>query len=289
MKFGVSTYSLYQAMHKNEMSLMDAIAYIAEIGGEHVEIVPIGFDLTNDPGLIDQIRDKAAACNLEISNYAIGANFSDLSDEALDNEIARVKKEVDAANALGVKKMRHDVASSPDTSIRHFMAELPRLAKACREIADYAAGFGITTSVENHGFYIQASDRVQALINETGRDNFRTTLDIGNFMCVDEEPTTGVRNNLPYASMVHIKDFYKRPSYLNPGEGWFRSPSGTYLRGAVAGQGDIDMRQVLRLIHNSGYDGYISLEFEGLEDCRFGARAGLDNIKRLWNEVVQGA
>ncbi|MBW5448201.1 hypothetical protein GE107_19295 [Cohnella sp. CFH 77786] len=96
---------------------------------------------------------------------------------------------------------------------------------------------------------------MQALIHETGRENVRTTLDIGNFLCVDEESTVGVRNNLPYASMVHIKDFYRRPSYQNPGEGWFRSSGGQYLRGAVAGQGDIDMGQVLRLIRESGCDG----------------------------------
>ncbi|WP_123042094.1 sugar phosphate isomerase/epimerase family protein [Cohnella candidum] len=285
MKFGVSSYSLYQAMRKGEMDILGAIAYIAEIGGEHVEIVPLGFDLTEKPELVEQIRQKASDCGLEISNYAIGANFSDLTDEQFEAEIARVRKEVDVAKALGVKKMRHDVASSPDASIRHFLQELPRLAEACRRIADYAAPYGITTSVENHGFYIQASDRVQALIHETGRENFRTTLDIGNFLCVDEESIVGVRNNLPYASMVHIKDFYRRPAHQNPGEGWFRSSAGSYLRGAVAGQGDISMREVFKLIRASGYDGYLSLEFEGIEDCKWGARVGLENIKRLWSET----
>jgi len=285
MKFGVSSYSLHQAMSKGEMTWSDVIAYIAEIGGEHVEVVPIGVSLPDHPELVAQIRGKAAECGLDISNYAIGANFSELSDDDFEKEIARVKREVDVARDLGVTRMRHDVASSSDTSIRHFRAELPRLAEACRRIADYAAAYGITTSVENHGFYIQASDRVQALIHETGRDNFRTTLDIGNFLCVDEDPVSGVRNNLPYASMVHIKDFYRRPAYLNPGDGWFRSAAGNYLRGAVAGQGDIDMRHVLRLVKASGYDGYLSLEFEGHEDCRWGARVGLDNLKRLWSEV----
>jgi sugar phosphate isomerase/epimerase len=266
------------------MTILDVIGYIAEIGGEHVEIVPLGFRLTGNPRLVEQIRAKAAEYGLEISNYAIGANFSVLTDEQFENEIARVLQEVDVARSLGVTKMRHDVASSPDTSIRHFMAELPRLAEACRRIADYASAYGITTSVENHGYYIQASDRVQALIHETGRDNFRTTLDIGNFLCVDEESTVGVRNNLPYASMVHIKDFYRRPSNQDPGEGWFQSAAGSFLRGAVAGQGDIDMRKVLRLIRDSGYDGYLSLEFEGAEECRWGTRVGLANLKRLWDE-----
>ncbi|TJY42929.1 sugar phosphate isomerase/epimerase [Cohnella pontilimi] len=286
MKFGVSSYSLHNAMVNNEMTILDVIDYIAQIGGEHVEIVPLNFTLHDNPRLVEQIRERASRAGIEISNYAIGANFAELGEAEYEAEIARVIKEVDVAHALGVKRMRHDVASSSDLSIRHFLEELPRLAEACRRIADHAAGYGITTSVENHGFFIQASDRVQALIHAVDRSNFRTTLDIGNFICVDESSVVGVKNNLPYASMVHIKDFYIRPSYLNPGEGWFRSSNGTYLRGAVAGQGDLDMRQILRLIRESGYDGYVSLEFEGAEDCRWGARVGLDNVKRLWNDTA---
>jgi sugar phosphate isomerase/epimerase len=39
------------------------------------------------------------------------------------------------------------------------------------------------------------------------------------------------------------------------------------------------------MIKASGYDGYLSLEFEGMEDCLTGTRVGLDNLKRLWSEI----
>lgn len=181
--------------------------------------------------------------------------------------------------------MRHDVASSSDLSVTKFLQELPRLARACQAIADYAAPFGITTSVENHGYYIQHSDRVQALVELVDRPNFRTTLDIGNFLCVDENPAAAVRNNIKLASMVHVKDFYFRSSTESHGEGWFKSTSGNYLRGAIVGHGDIAIPQVLRIVKESGYDDYISIEFEGLEDCRLGTRLGFDFVKRAWNEA----
>jgi sugar phosphate isomerase/epimerase len=94
-----------------------------------------------------------------------------------------------------------------------------------------------------------------------------------------------VRRNLPIASIIHVKDFYLRPSYRNPGEGWFPTIAGNHLRGAVIGCGDIDMPEVIRIIKASGYSGYVSVEFEGLEDCRFGARASLANLRRLWDEA----
>ncbi|MFD1956874.1 sugar phosphate isomerase/epimerase family protein [Paenibacillus thailandensis] len=284
MKLGVSTYSLYQALSKGEMSALDVIRYVAEIGGEHVEIVPLGFNLHDNPELIGSMKREAAAHGLELSNYAVGANFADLDDEAYEREIARIKEEVDIAAALGVKLMRHDVASSKDLSIGNFLRQLPRLAEACRRIADYAAAKGITTSVENHGYFIQHSDRVQALVHAVGRPNFKTTLDIGNFLCADEAPETAVANNIGLASMVHFKDFYRRPSHRAPGAGWFASSGGSWLRGAIVGHGDIDLPEIVRIVKASGYDGYISIEFEGMEDCRLGTKLGLEYVRKLWNE-----
>ncbi len=285
MKPGLSTYSLHQAFSAGTMSVTDVIAYAAEIGAEHVEIVPIGYNLVETPELIETIKKQAAESGVELSNYAIGANFADLNDEDFRKEIDRVKKEVDVAAALGVKLMRHDVASSQDLSIGNFTKQLPRLVEACREIADYAKQFGITTSVENHGYFIQHSDRVQALVNAVDRDNFKTTLDIGNFLCADENSVVAVKNNISYASMVHVKDFLYRDASVQPGEGWFNTSSGNWLRGTIAGHGDIDMLQVLTVVKKSGYDGYLSLEFEGMEECKRASKIGLDNIKRIWNSI----
>lgn len=284
MKLGLSTYSLYRAIESGEMKVTDAIDWIAEQGCEHVEIVPIGFDIRT-PGLIEEIVARAAAAGLEISNYAVGANFAVEDEEAYEAEIERVKGEVDIALALGVKKMRHDVASRQGASVGQFWRELPRLADACRRIAEYAASVGVVTSVENHGYYMQSSERVLGLLAETNHPNFRLTLDIGNYMCLDEDPAAAVKRSIGEASIVHLKDFYLRRGDRDPGEGWFKTAAGNYLRGSIFGQGDIDVREVLRSVKGSGYDGYLSLEFEGMEECKQGSRIGLANARRIWSEV----
>ena len=266
MKIGLSSYSLFKALNLGEMSIIDAIQWIADQGGEHIEIVPnLGFSLEKNPELVDEIREKASKVGIDISNYAIGANFITETEADFQAEIDRVKKEVDIANRLGVKLMRHDVASRPipQATIKNFEKDLPQLVLACREIADYASEYGMTTSVENHGFYIQASDRVQSLINHVDRPNFKTTLDVGNFLCVDEDPVAAVKNNITYASIVHIKDFLYRPEQLHPGEGWMQTTSGNHLRGTIVGHGDLSMREIIKVIKSSSYDGYISIEFEG--------------------------
>lgn len=103
---------------------------------------------------------------------------------------------------------------------------------------------------------------------------------------MDEDPLVGVKKNLPYASLIHVKDFYFRPFYEDPGAGkWFKTSNGNYLRGAIVGHGDINMRKIMKLIKDSGYNGCITLEFEGMEECKEACRIGMDNVKRFWEEV----
>ncbi|WGU94334.1 sugar phosphate isomerase/epimerase family protein [Paenibacillus dendritiformis] len=287
MKLGVSIYSLHAALQDKRMTVLDVLDWMKAQGADHAEIVDMDLDLANHPERVDAIRQKAAEIGLELSNYCIGANFAGLDDEAFAKEVARVKSHVDVAHRLRVKRMRHDVAwrSYPETDVSYFEQDFPALVEACRQIADYAAGFGITTSVENHGFYIQASERVKRLVLAVDRENFRTTMDVGNFTCADENSLNAVRNNIGLASMVHLKDFYIRSADRNPGEGWFRSLHGNYLRGAIVGQGDLPMYDIIRAVKEAGYDGYVSIEFEGMEDCLRGTKIGIENARRIWSEV----
>lgn len=290
MKIGLSSYSLLPAIKAGEMTVLDVIQWIADNGGEHMEIVPYGFTLVDNPILADAVREKAKSSGIDLSNYSIPANFVQETDEAFDAEVARVKEHVDLVVRLGMKHLRHDVTAfripQEQMTIEWFEQSLPLIVQGSGLIADYAAQYGITTTIENHGFSVQASDRVQRVLLEVNRPNFKTTLDIGNFMCADEQSIIGVKKNLPYASLIHFKDFYFRPYDQHPGDGeWFKTVHGNYLRGAIIGQGDIDIRRIVKLIKGSGYDGYITVEFEGMEECRLGSKIGMDNLRRLWEEA----
>ncbi|GIP32558.1 sugar phosphate isomerase/epimerase [Paenibacillus sp. J2TS4] len=290
MKLGLSSYSLLKALKSGEMTILDVIQWIADNGGEHMEMVPYGYTVEDNHDLADAIREKAEAVGIELSNYSMPANFVQETEEAFEAEMARVKGHVDVVHRMGVKHMRHDVTAftlpKEKMTIAWFEESLPLIIRGSRIIADYAAQFGITTTIENHGFSVQASDRVQRVLHAVDRPNFKTTLDIGNFMCVDENPIIGVMKNLPYASLIHFKDFYFRPFDEPPGEGaWFRTAHGNYLRGAIVGHGDIPIRKIVKLIKESGYDGYISIEFEGMEECKLASKIGMDNLRRFWQEA----
>lgn len=283
MKVGLSSYSLSRAIKAGDMDIFQAIEWIGENGGEHIEIVPIGFEVNSEADA-KAIAKKAKAVCIDISSYTIGANLLYNNDSDRQKEIVRLKKEVDIANALGVKFMRHDVASRPipETTMENFLADLPSVADGCREVAQHAKQYGIVTSMENHGYHFQGSERVQQLLLAVDHENFKTTLDVGNFLCADEDPLAATQNNIRFASMVHIKDFYVRNDADTFGEGWFPSKHGRKLRGAIVGHGDIDLPPVFKAIRAAGYDSYLSIEFEGMEDCCLGSKLGMANVKALW-------
>jgi sugar phosphate isomerase/epimerase len=184
--------------------------------------------------------------------------------------------------------MRHDATGgfpAGQKGPKGFDDAVPVLAQGCRAVTEFAAEQGIKTMVENHGFFCQDSARVEKLANAVNHPNFGILIDMGNFLCADEDPAEAVGRLMPYAVHCHAKDFHVKPGTApNPGQGWFQSRAGNYLRGSIIGHGDVPVTQCLRLMKKGGYDGVLSIEFEGMEDPLQGIAVGLENLQRFVKE-----
>lgn len=134
--------------------------------------------------------------------------------------------------------------------------------------------------VENHGFFCQDSDRVAALHRAVDFENFGLLVDMGNFLCADEDPATAVSRVAPLAFYVHAKDFHiKDGSGLNPGAGFMKTRGANYIRGAILGHGNVPVGRCLSALSQAGYDGYVAIEFEGLENAETAMAIGLENLR----------
>lgn len=292
MQIGFSSWNFRPLMAAGEMQIADVMAWIAQAGGEHIELAAHSFakepddlvlDIGAEPELFEQIRAGSKNAGIPVSGICISATFIDPEQRTF--QIERAKRYVDTCDRLGVRFLRHDVVpwARRLESTAEFEREFPGIADACGQIATYAAGFGITTSVEDHGFFMNGSERVKRLLHAVSLPNFRMTLDVGNFLCVDEDPVTGTQACIANAAFVHLKDFYVRRTY--PGPGWFETYGHQHILGSIFGFGDLDVRALLRLVRGSGYDGFASLEFEGNEPILFACQTGLDNLKRIMREL----
>lgn len=287
MKVCVSSYSFNRLYKNGVMTQFDAIAKAKELGFDGIEFA----GLIHDASITDEeyaalLAAEAQRCDLPIISFVFGADLiNGCAGRTPEQEVAEVKRLVDIAQILGVKIIRHDVMYSLG-QFKSFDAALPTLAARVSEISEYAKEKGIRTSVENHGFICQDPDRCQRLFNAVESDNFGLLCDMGNFLCADADPAMSVSTVAPYAIFAHAKDFYfKSGSEDNPGEGYFESRAGNYLKGAIIGHGVVPVKQCLKILKKAGYDGFVSLEFEGAEDNIDALRIGLANLRRFISEL----
>ena len=77
----------------------------------------------------------------------------------------------------------------------------------------------------------------------------------------------------------------KSGSEADPGLGWFRSRGGNYLRGTIIGHGDAGAAQCIGILKRSGYNGYVTVEFEGMEDSLQGIDLGKKNLLRYMDTI----
>src|SRR6266542_4289404 len=263
MKLAVSTYSLARWRRQNSKTLEDSLNWIADAGVAGAEFAGIDGDGSTRQRAA-QLRKHCDKLGLTIAGYCVGAELLRPTDEQRA-VVRKLKEEVDVTGELGVRTMRHDVTrgfgdnATDLAGPRTFATALKVLVPAIRQIADYAAAKGIKTSLENHGFYMQAAQRVEKLLKAVKHPNFGLTIDLGNFLCVNDDPVAAVKRLSKWVIMAHAKDFHVRPKETMPPTGWFATPTKLALRGAICGHGVIDIPAQLNLLKKAGYDGWLSL------------------------------
>lgn len=306
MKLGLSSYSICRYFLQGKLNILEGMEWMKEKGFEHIEIVPFGIELVDEKTgehneeLIWDIVRKSEELELPISAFSLNADLLIDDETEQESEILRVMNYVDMAAKLRVSSMRFDASSFrrpfEKNTIIHFEKDMEKLVKNCRKIVDYAAQYDFMMTLENHGFYLNGSDRIQRMFYEIDRPNYKHTLDVGNFLCVDEDPVVAVKKNIHLAEIVHLKDFFIRRADRLPDAGiaysssnkmgFLTSLSGTYkLLGSIVGLGDMDMWSIIKAIKESGFDGYVSIEFEGLEDPFMACEWGRENALGIWENV----
>ncbi len=290
MKFSVSSYSLYSLVNLGAMTEKDLIKLAKDLGFDGIEFAEIHApDGADRQEYAKELAAEAHKQGIEIVQYSIGADFIYGSEGDLQAEIQRLKGEVDICAALGAKGMRHDATGGyrgKDRISNGFKQALPRIIEGYRAVTEYAAAKGIKTMIENHGLFCQDSERIEQIITGVNHENFGVQVDMGNFLCADEDPVKAVGRLAQFATFVHAKDFHiKSGSEYAPKDCFFKTRGGNYLRGAVLGHGNVPVYQVLSILVNEGYNGYITLEFEGVEEPKQACAWGLNTLKAICRDL----
>lgn len=312
MRTGLSIYSLWNALRKKTMTVEDEFALMQKLGCEAVEIADFSVPLHDrdgiaravgyDPDMPKKLVEYAEKYNVPIGAYSLGSNIARQTGDEYKKGMEFLKSEIDLAHSIGSPLIRIDLVSvmvgKDDTGIAAYDRIFDPMVIAARELSDYAAQYNMTLTVENHGTLNNGGDRIRKLVTAVSKPNYGVTLDLGNTVCVDEDPLICAQELLPFAKEVHVKDFYIRedpyaigakykdgyaisdPSVLGNGS-WLTTKYNKYLRGAIVGHGDLPMRKLINMVVNSGFDGDMLIEFEGMEDPALACELSLTNLRQM--------
>ena len=166
-----------------------------------------------------------------------------IGDPDPDVRIATIENHarwLDAAAELGCHSIRVNAASEGSREEQSRLA-----ADGLHRLAERALPYGLNVLVENHGGLSSDGAWLAATIRAADHPSLGTLPDFGNWRLSDSErydPYRGLAELMPLAKAVSAKSHDFGPDGEETG---------------------LDYGRLLRIVHDSGYRGWIGIEYEG--------------------------
>jgi sugar phosphate isomerase/epimerase len=280
LQYSISMYSFHPLLKSGDLSVRAAMRFARSVGFQGIEMLDMYWKDGEDRlAQARQLRDDAVDEAVGISCYTVHNNLALFEEAPWRALVDQLLADVDLAQALGTDRMRVESSFGPAAPYekKTFEECLAPIAKGLKLVSKRAAQAGIKVGLENHGRFIGSSLRVSQVIDAVGEDNFGACVDVGNFLVVDEESIPAVTRLAKKAVHVHVKDMHLFND--DPGDGAFPTNCGVkYLRGAVLGEGVVDVAKCVDILVKAGYSGWLSLEFEGRENLFFAVARSYENL-----------
>ncbi len=245
-KFSLAAYSYRDLLSGKQpkLTLANFIADCAAMGLEGTELTSYYFPKQTTPEYLRELKHQAFRLGLDVSGTAVGNDFCHPLGEARDKQLAGVKQWIDYAEILGAPVIR---VFSGHPHGKQTFDEAYRLAIAgMEECCEYAGKHGVFLALENHGGLSTKIDDLVLLVRDVKSPWMGINLDTGNFQgnTSAEEAYADMAKMAPYALNVQVKVMIA-------------------IKGKKVAS---DFSRLAKILRDSGYRGYIVLEYEEKED-----------------------
>ena len=243
LRISLAEWSLHRALHSGEMSNLDFPKKTRSFGIGAVEYVNSFFkDKAQDEAYLSDLRNR---CNGEgvrsllimcDGEGALGDQDSQRRKKAVENH----QRWVQAAQFLGCHSIRVNAAGGGSYDECQKNA-----ADGLRALCEYADPFGINVIVENHGGFSSNGAWLAGVMEKVDHVRVGTLPDFGNFRINRDEEYDrylGVTELMPWAKAVSAK---------------------SHEFDAEGNEMRTDYSRMIEIVRNSGYAGYVGIEFEG--------------------------
>lgn len=281
MKVSVSMYSLASTVKKENWSVLDFIDYAKRISLDGVELLDFYW---KNPDEIEQeiesIKEALKENNLQVSAYDVSNNFVKDSKEGRDKEVLKVLDGIQVAKKLGTNIVRVFCGDLHENLTFENGADL--IVNGLKRCAEMAEKERVYLALENHGLLAGKSAQVNNILRQVNSPYVKSTFDTGNFLLVHEPPEKAfdqMKNDIVH---VHFKDFREKEE--NEQLNGFRSAEGIELIGVIPGDGKVNLKYIVNGLIENQYNGWLSIEYEGVEDAKLANEEAVNRLRKLLNE-----
>jgi len=219
-------------------TMADFIDWCADHGVPGAELTSYYFPPDVDEAYLLGVKRHAFLRGVQVTGTAVGNNFALPKGEALDAQIEATKKWIDRAAIMGAPHVRVFAgAKPPELSDEDAFANCLAAYQKC---LDHAASRGVFLGLENHGGIVAEPIALVKLVRAAEGPWAGINLDSGNFNT--DDPYADLALIAPYAVNVQLKTEIRR-------------------RGAAAEPADFP--RLVAILRDAGYQGWVTLEYEG--------------------------
>lgn len=237
---------------------MEKLRWVREVGLANVQICPPMPDMLR-PEAVAGIRQALDEYGVEAT--AVFCGFAGERWDSIDairqtgglipratraERMAWFKRVADFARDLGVGTVAVHIGFVPEDRAS---AEYREIVRAMQDLCDYCGGRGLRIALETGQ---EAAQVLLNLLTDVGRENLGVNFDTANLLLYDrDDPAEALRALAPYVFGTHVKDG-QRPAVQD----------GRFGEEKPLGQGDVDLRAILRILKDAGYRGTLTIERE---------------------------
>jgi len=274
LKTSLAQWSLHKAIFAGKLDHLDfAKTTKQEFDIHAVEYVNQFFkDKAEDEKYLAEMKKRARDAGVASLLIMIDreGNLGDPDAAKRKQAVENHYKWVTAAKFLGCHSIRVNAASGGS-----YDEQIERAADGLRQLTEFADPHGINVIVENHGGLSSNGAWLASVIKKVDHPRCGTLPDFGNFG-IDRnkgewyDRYQGVRELMPHAKAVSFKtyDFDEDRPFVTIDTRWNQ---------------ETDILKMMQIVQESGYSGYIGIEYEGGKLDEF---AGIRRSKQMLEQVL---
>lgn len=273
VRFAVSTYSFWQ--FRSEPSPIErCIDDAARMGFDGVEILQVQMMGEESNGRLQSLKRQAHSLGMALCGLSTHQGFVSPDPAIREANIEKTRNSIELAYRLGIPTMRVNTGRwGTSKDFDELMANRgiePTLAGhtddeafgwvigALERCLPLAEECGVVLGLENHWGLGRTAAGVMRIVEAIDSPWLRTTLDTGNFL---DDMYPQMERMAPTACFIQAKTY-------DGGGKWYTL--------------DIDYSRVATILRKVGYQGWVSLEFEGKDDPQDAVPRNLAMLKEAF-------